>query len=139
MAGTWPCFLDVSSPNLNGTAPFTPMHNLENSLRARTHTSDYRPLREPRATPREVRASTTHTVSHPTASYGQPNSVGAAAANQKQQQQQQQWSMGPRSFASQLSQILVPSQSKLPSPKEQINKYKQMTIRHTMGTTQNML
>ena len=62
MAGIWPCFLDVSSPNLNRTAPFTPMHNLENRLYARTHTSDYRPLREPRATPREVRASTTPTV-----------------------------------------------------------------------------
>ena len=28
-------------------------------MRAHTHTSDYRPLREPRGTPREVRASTT--------------------------------------------------------------------------------
>ena len=42
----------------------------------------------------------------------------AAAANQKQQQQQQPWSMGPRSSASKLPQILDPSPLwKLPSPK----------------------
>ena len=120
MAGIWPCFLDVSSPNLNGTAPFTPMHNLENSLRAHTHTSDYRPLREPRATPREVRASTTPTV----VLYILPT------VNQ---------SKSSRSSASKLSQILDPSPLwKLPSPKEQIHKYKQVTIRHTMGTCRSI-
>ena len=93
MAGTWPCFLDVSSPNLNGMCPTSFL----------------------RSTKTEA--------------------AGAAAANQKQQQQQ--WSVGPRSSASRLSQILDPSPLwKVPSPKEQIHKYKQVTIRHTMGTTQ---
>ena len=63
----------------------------------------------------------------------------AAAANQKQQQQQQPWSMGPRSSASKLPQILDPSPLvEAALPKEQIHKYNQVTIRHTMGTTQNM-
>ena len=104
--------LDVSSPNLNGTALFTPMHNLENKLHAYTQSS-YSFLWSTKT-----------------------EAAGAAAANQKQQQQ---WSMGARSSASKLSQILDPSPLwKLPSPKEHTHKYKQVTIRHTMGTTQNM-
>ena len=117
MAGIWPCFLDVSSPSLNGTAPFTPMCNLENMLHARAQVtiglcaSPARGLREH------------DSYSRPTASYGQPK-----------QKQQQQWSMGPKSSASKLSQILVPSPLwKLPSPKEQIHKYKQVTIRAHHG------
>ena len=49
------------------------------------------------------------------------------------------YGMGPRCSASKLSQIRDPSPLwKLPSPKEQIHKYKRVTIRHSMGTTQNM-
>ena len=132
MAGICPCFLDVSSPNLNGTAPFTPMRNLENRLHAHTHTQVTIGLCAGPARPRARFARAR--LLDPTASYGQPK--------QKQQAQQQltrsssssgAWAQGAlHQNCHKPSQTLDPSPcGSCPAPKNRFINTKKVTIGHT--------
>ena len=112
-------------------------HQCKTWRTARLHAhTQVTPLREPCATPREVRLqkASSRQPAQQQQQHQQTSSIGRRPVGPKDPCN---CGMGPRSSASKLSQIRDPSPLwKLPSPN---HKYRRVTIRHTMGTTQNIL
>ena len=109
-------------------------HQCKTWRTARLHAhTQVTPLREPCATPREVRLqkASSRQPAQQQQQHQQTSSIGRRPVGPKDPCN---CGMGPRSSASKLSQIRDPSPLwKLPSPN---HKYRRVTIRHTMGTTQ---